>query len=161
MNLITLFTMQKGLDSYIKQTQHITKDVFTEKGLALLVELAELANETRCFKFWSTKGPSEREIILEEYVDSIHFLLSLGIEKNLDTLEQWPVGDVDGDLTALFILTIKEIQTFIMNPNMNNYESVWIHYGAIADRLAFSYREIMTAYVEKNDENYKRQQTGY
>lgn len=153
--------MQKGLDSYIKQTQHITKDVFTEKGLALLVELGELANETRCFKFWSTKGPSEREIILEEYVDSIHFLLSLGIEKNLDTLEQWPVGNVDGDLTALFILTIKEIQTFIMNPNMNNYESVWIHYGAIADRLAFSYSEIMTAYVEKNDENYKRQQTGY
>ncbi len=48
-----------------------------KRDLALTIELAELANETRCFKYWSSKGPSEREVILEEFVDSIHFLLSL------------------------------------------------------------------------------------
>lgn len=161
MNLTTLFTMQTGLDAYIKDNQQIDKDVFEEKGLALLVELAELANETRCFKFWSTKGPSERSIILEEYVDSIHFLLSLGIEKDLDTLCEWPVAEIEGDLTELFFGTIEAIQSFIREPKMQEYKQVWVHYGSIADRLGFSYSEIMKAYIEKNEENYNRQQTGY
>ena len=161
MNLTTLFTMQGSLDSYIKENQEIGSDVFKEKGLALLVELAELANETRCFKFWSTKGPSERKIILEEYVDSIHFLLSLGIEKGLDSLEEWPVAELEDDLTGLFIRTFQAIHLFLMEAEMSTYKQVWVLYGGIADSLGFSYIEIMDAYVEKNDENYKRQQTGY
>ncbi|MGN7388281.1 dUTP diphosphatase [Sporosarcina sp. SAFN-015] len=161
MELTTLFTMQRELDTYIQTNQVVNKDVFKEKGLALLVELAELANETRCFKFWSAKGPSEREVILEEYVDSIHFLLSLGIEKDLDGLKVWPEGEVEGDLTNVFLQTISSIQQFLLKTDMESYENVWIHYGAIANRIGISYSEIMKAYLEKNEENYKRQQTGY
>ncbi|MCM3637182.1 dUTP diphosphatase [Sporosarcina luteola] len=161
MELATLFTMQRQLDAYIQQNQFVTEDVFNKKGLALLIELAELANETRCFKFWSTKGPSERNVILEEYVDSIHFLLSLGIEKELDNLDVWPTGEIEGDLTEIFLHTIKAIQEFLVTTDMESYKSIWIHYGAIANRLEISYNEIMKAYVDKNEENYKRQQTGY
>ena len=161
MELKTLFTMQRELDAYIQKSQSVKEDVFKEKGLALLVELAELANETRCFKFWSSKGPSEREVILEEYVDSIHFILSLGIEENLDTLELWPVGEVEGELTDVFLKTFIAIQEFISKPDMKSYENVWIHYGEIANKIGISYIEIMEAYLDKNEENYKRQQKGY
>jgi dimeric dUTPase (all-alpha-NTP-PPase superfamily) len=161
MELMKLFTMQRDLDAYIQKNNSVNEDVFQKKGLALLVELAELANETRCFKFWSTKGPSEREVILEEYVDSIHFLLSLGIEKDLDTLEIWPEGELKGNLTEVFMNTFNSIQEFIMEPNMKSYENVWIHYGTIANKMGISYTEILKAYMDKNDENYKRQQTGY
>ena len=98
---------------------------------------------------------------MEEYVDSIHFLLSLGIEKELDTLEVWPVGEVEGNLTEVFLKTFNAIQEFISKPDMKSYENVWIHYGAIANKMDISYIEIMKAYVDKNEENYKRQQTGY
>ena len=88
MKLTKLFTMQEELDSFIQKNRDTNDDVFQAKGLALLVELAELANETRSFKFWSTKGPSDNEVILEEYVDSIHFLLSLGINLGFETTVQ-------------------------------------------------------------------------
>lgn len=161
MKLSQLFTMQQELDSFIQKNREGNADVFKEKGLALLVELAELANETRSFKFWSTKGPSETEVILEEYVDSIHFLLSLGIEKGFDRMSDWPEEEVHGDLTALFLKTTESIIRFMNELTMESYESMWIHYGAIAKSLGFTYENIIDAYILKNDENYQRQKTGY
>ncbi|SEM54662.1 Dimeric dUTPase, all-alpha-NTP-PPase (MazG) superfamily [Paenisporosarcina quisquiliarum] len=161
MNLHKLFTMQRALDQYIQSNKQVTEDVFVKKGLALIVELAELANETRCFKFWSEKGPSERSVILEEYVDSIHFILSLGIEKGFEDLKEWPHKSIDGDLTALFIGTNESVLTFLTAPTQNHYEKLWIMYGAIADKLGFSSEDVLQAYIEKNQTNYDRQKSGY
>ncbi len=155
-----LFEMQRQLDAFIEKTQNIERDVFKEKGLALMIELAELANETRCFKFWSTKGPSEREVILEEFVDSIHFLLSLGNEKGL-TLEAWPEIQMKEDLTNWFLRTQDAILTFIQHPTEDLYRAVWQYYGVLAYNLGFSFDDIIGAYITKNEKNYERQRTGY
>ena len=161
MNLQKLFTMQKSLDAYIQSEKGITHDVFLDKGLALIVELAELANETRCFKFWSEKGPSAKETILEEYVDSIHFLLSLGIDMNLSDLESWPAAKPEESMTLLFLHTQSAINQFLLEPAMDNYKDIWSWYGSIAATLGFTYEEVVQAYIEKNEKNYERQRTGY
>lgn len=161
MNLTELFKMQKELDHFIQTNNGVEGNLFEKKGLALIVELAELANETRAFKFWSSKGPSEREILLEEYVDSIHFLLSLGIEKDLDSLEEWPEPAIGNDLTALFLNTGKAIHEFMDRASVSNYLEIWSCYGAIAQVLGFSYDEVLEAYLAKNQKNYDRQKNGY
>lgn len=161
MNLRNLFEMQAELDRFIQSNRGVEEDVFRKKSLALLVELAELANETRCFKFWSIKGPSERHVLLEEYVDSIHFLLSLGIEKDLDMLEIWPSAVNHSDLTELFLGTQEKILKFLDNRSMSAYQEVWSWYGGIAAALGFSYEEVLEAYLAKNEENYRRQKEGY
>lgn len=161
MELSQLFIMQRALDAFIQRNRAEDTDVFREKGLALLVELAELANETRSFKFWSTKGPSEIDVILEEYVDSIHFLLSLGIEKKFDDMMNWPEGEISGDLTVVFLKTTESIIHFLNELTAESYASMWIHYGAIAKHLGFTPADIIKAYILKNEENYKRQTEGY
>ena len=78
MNVKKLSEMQKVLDERIVKEHGLEgKDLEENKILALLVEVNELANETRCFKHWSTKGPSEESVLFEEYVDSLHFFLSI------------------------------------------------------------------------------------
>ncbi|WP_153730625.1 dUTP diphosphatase [Sporosarcina obsidiansis] len=161
MKLHQLFEMQRALDAYI-QENHQQAETFSERGLALLVELSELANETRCFKFWSTKGPSAREVILEEYVDSIHFLLSLGIEQGFDELAEWPSNlDSGKDLTQLFLKTSQSIHAFLADLTYENYKDIWIQYGALAKNLGFTEEQIIQAYINKNEENYERQRNGY
>lgn len=155
-----LFSMQAKLDEFIQQNKNIHFDVFNEKGLALLVELSELANETRCFKYWSQKGPSEREVILEEFVDSIHFLLSLGNEKSF-SLDAWPEVQEDKNLTELFLTVQKSILKFIEDPNEQSYKEVWEGYGLLAYNLHFTLDDIIEAYIAKNKKNYERQLTGY
>ncbi|MFJ5791576.1 dUTP diphosphatase [Lysinibacillus sp. NPDC097162] len=161
MNLQQLFSMQKELDHFIETTQKIERDVFKEKGLALMVELAELANETRCFKFWSTKGPSERDVILEEYVDSIHFILSLGLLKGYTSIEKWPVVEEKRDLTETFLMTQDYILTFVNDPTEDRYLAIWQCYGLLAYNLGFTFEDVVSAYIEKNEENYNRQRSGY
>ena len=70
MNLDKLYKLQAELDKTILENEkkrtgkQIDKDVLLEQTiLALLVEIGELANTTRCFKHWSTKGPMKDEII--------------------------------------------------------------------------------------------------
>lgn len=161
MNLKELFEMQEELDRFIQTNNGVSGDLFEKKGLALIVELAELANETRTFKFWSSKGASEREVILEEYVDSIHFLLSLGIEKNLNMLKEWPDPFYEKDLTKLFLKTNGSILEFMEEHSMSSYQMIWSCYGAIAEVLNFTYDDVMDAYLAKNRKNYDRQKEGY
>lgn len=161
MNLQKLFTMQRELDSFIEKTQKIDFDVFREKTLALLVELGELANETRCFKFWSTKGPSPDAVILEEFVDSVHFLLSLGIMKGYETTKKWPTDEREGNLVELFLQTQQAIIEFSTDASLEKYEEIWKCYGAIAKALNFDEQNIIEAYISKNEKNYERQRTGY
>lgn len=155
-----LFKMQRALDAFIEETQNIQHDVFQEKGLALLVELSELANETRCFKFWSTKGPSKRSVILEEFVDSVHFILSLGLMRGF-SLDAWPEVKEARELTPLFIETTNAVLAFIGAPTEASFINVWSKYGMLAHNLGFSVEEIIQAYIEKNEKNYERQRSGY
>ena len=161
MELTELFAMQRQLDAYIEENQEIQEDVFRRKGLALMVELAELANETRCFKFWSVKGPSERDVLLEEFVDSLHFILSLGIEKNFDSLTEWPPACSGEDLTELFLTTQSAVLDFVADYRMSKYLAVWGWYGAIRDALGFTADEVLEAYMAKNRKNYDRQRQDY
>lgn len=155
-----LFEKQRQLDRFIEENQHVQKDVFTEKGLALLVELSELANETRCFKFWSKKGPSERAVLLEEFVDSIHFMLSLGNMRGF-LLEEWPYLKEKQELTETFLNTTQTILTFLQHQTEENYSAIWKHYSIIAYNLNFTIDDVLQAYELKNEKNYERQRNGY
>ena len=75
-----LLGKQKQLDDYIIENMELSMGFnqrLTNTILAAIVELGEMANEIRCFKHWSKKPSSSREIILEEYVDVLHFFLSI------------------------------------------------------------------------------------
>jgi dimeric dUTPase (all-alpha-NTP-PPase superfamily) len=164
MNLEKLFTMQKGLDHHIETQHQLTnEDLFDRKVLALLVELGELANETRCFKFWSVKPPSKKDIILEEFVDGIHFILSLGIEcgfaeqVNIDSSQLEPTNS----LTEQFLQIYQLVCEFRTKRSRETYEALFRAYLHLAALLGFTNVEIEQAYIRKNEVNYQRQQQGY
>ncbi|WP_210364969.1 dUTP diphosphatase [Bacillus sp. REN3] len=158
-----LFMMQKELDSHIQSLHGLAgEDLFDRKVLALLVEAGELANETRCFKFWSMKPSSEKTIILEEFVDGIHFILSLGIEAGFDGIKEItnevPAGM---DASSQFLEVYAAIQRFRSSRSKEDYQHLFKHYLELAEILGLKDSEIEQAYIEKNEVNYDRQKNGY
>ncbi|HYK74615.1 MAG TPA: dUTP diphosphatase, partial [Pseudoneobacillus sp.] len=126
MNFNKLFSMQKELDSHIENNHQIqNENLFDKKILALLVELGELANETRCFKFWSLKSPAPKEKIGEEYVDGLHFILSLGLECGFEKEEIKISTGQNKDITGQFLEIYDQVNKFKNNPTYTNYEQLF------------------------------------
>ncbi|WP_067730623.1 dUTP diphosphatase [Oceanobacillus damuensis] len=161
MNWKQLFDMQKQLDTYIEVNHNLSKtDVFQEKYLALLVELGELANETRCFKFWSNKPRNEKNVILEEYVDVIHFILSLGLEKGfIYHPSEWQSAMVTE--TEQFTDVFEAAVAYKNNATQINYNNLFLKTLQLAEILGFTEEDIQAAYIKKNEINYERQNQGY
>ncbi|CAM3947425.1 dUTP diphosphatase [Mesobacillus thioparans] len=163
MNTQTLFKMQKALDGHIESQHNLEQeDLFDRKVLALLVEIGELANETRCFKFWSVKPASEIDIILEEFVDGVHFILSLGIECGFEDLTEIPQSKSDElDATNQFLAIYEHVQKFRTSRNKEDYMQLFQSYLKLAELLGLTENQIEQAYIQKNEVNYDRQRKGY
>lgn len=156
-----LVATQKQLDEKIENRHGLqNKVLFQEKMLALLVEVGELANETRCFKFWSNKPSSQNDVVLAEYVDGLHFILSIGLEKNLVPL---PFHSTDNkfSLTQQFNQVFEKIIIFQQQPDEEAYQQLCNCYLQLGEKLKFAERDIQNAYYQKNRINHQRQEQGY
>jgi len=161
LNWKDLFEKQKELDRYIKENHLLEEeDLVGQKILAFQVELGELANETRCFKFWSLTPASPASVILEEYVDGLHFLLSLGLELacTFESLEPAPAND---DLTIQFQRVYRFASRFEEEPTAPNYRLLFAVFIALGRQLQLTEQAVMEAYWEKNQVNRQRQKEGY
>ncbi len=161
--LTKLFAQQAKLDQRI-HLQHHTSYLATQNDriLAFLVELSELANETRCFKYWSEKPASPPSMILEEYVDGVHFLLSLGIALSVNVnepFEQYPQSS--SNLTNQFLVVYDNALSFKQNSSLETYSILMSNYLLLGRMLSFSIEEIEIAYYKKNKVNFERQDSHY
>lgn len=161
LNVQSLYEVQDELDSRIFKNHGVDRpSTYINRMLALLVEISECANETRCFKFWSVKKASDEEVIAQEYVDGIHFLLSLGIDLNMGVSEIESV-QLDSTLSDQFIGVFEAVIALSKNFSEENYEKAFAMYLGIACKLGLSSETITKHYLDKNKTNHQRQDENY
>lgn len=163
--LETIINLQKELDARIVTTkmlnQKANQDILKAKFLALLVEISEFANEQRCFKYWSSKPASSKEILLEEYIDGFHFIISIAINLNLNLaklkFKQLSYQNLNLAFLELFDLTLKlEQARDLVAINQ------WFNcYYCIGKMCNFSADDIFNSYLAKNKINHLRQEQNY
>ncbi|MBH0175179.1 dUTP diphosphatase [Fictibacillus sp. 23RED33] len=164
MKIKELFSMQNELNMRIvKEHKLDNSSLFEQRRLAFLVELGELANETRCFKYWSKRPASEKEVILEEYVDGLHFVLSIGLDlgfKEVEITTEVDLGEkMDKiDINTLFLTLYQSGSKSLLNEEFQSFFDTFLGLGV---KFGFSFEEIEEAYFAKNRVNHERQDTGY
>ncbi|WP_066316885.1 dUTP diphosphatase [Bacillus sp. FJAT-29814] len=173
MNLTKLFETQKALRNRIKYDK---PDRFHKSILGLLVELGECANEQRTWKFWSTdQQPRTRRArapymdlddadfynpLLEEYADSLHMLLDLGLQRGYDQIEVVIPRKTD-NIVRQFILLYDAVCQFYFTPGIRYYGRILELFFGLGEMLEFTWEEIEEAYIAKNKINHHRQKVGY
>lgn len=175
MNLNKLYKMQAELDKHIIEKHNIKmnkKELLDNTILALLVEVGELANTTRCFKHWSTKGMMDKEVVLDELADCLHFYLSIGNQLgdeycDIDIESGWISSTVNYALTFELLVLYSHLgklgnECSVSGVDLEEiYQSVGDSIFKVIDVLGFTDKEVEQAYLKKHEENYKRQREGY
>lgn len=162
-DLTPLLGMQKKLDAVIAVNHGVDYDsTYTRRFLALLVELGELANETRCFKYWSNKSSSPADIVLDEYADGLHFLLSLGVMLDIgecayEGKDLEPYNDPSSGFVYVYRTAIEMYLDFDKDHWIKAMES----YVRLLVTLGYNMDEAIAAYLSKMEVNFERQREGY
>ena len=160
-DLSAYYAKQEALDAYIQKEHNETyASTASKRLLALLVELGEFANETRCFKFWSLKGPSAKEIVLDEYADGLHFFFSLGIPLSLRR-KTVDVHAERADLTTAILSVYEKVIAFGNDRNEGTYWAAFDAYWDLLPSLGYTVEDALEAYDAKLAVNYKRQENHY
>ncbi|MGN7286931.1 dUTP diphosphatase [Shouchella rhizosphaerae] len=114
-------------------------------------------------------GVKIKNPLLEEYVDCLHFVLSLGVVFKHKEFTGWKINA--GTVTEQFNDTFRRVTDLNLmlevQGGQNNcayfqvYETLLASFLGLGDRLGFTWEEIEQAYLDKNEINHKRQETGY
>lgn len=164
MTLYEISLMQKELDAHILQNHELrAAETFRKRILAFLVELGELANETRCFKYWSKKSSSKADVVLDEYVDGIHFLVSLGNDMEIDFTNVAFVQETEEEINAseAFLDVYGLASDFSRLTNASSFRVLFQSYVRLCFALGFTFEDVVAGYVRKNQINHERQDTNY
>jgi dimeric dUTPase (all-alpha-NTP-PPase superfamily) len=159
--LTPLLIEQAKLDSHIPQQHQVSYASTREKRiLALLVEVGEMINETKTFKFWSKKPSAEKSVILDEYADGLHFLLSLSIEVQ-SSQHSYEITTLSKTLTQATIAVFQAISDLSKSFTKVTLEIAFQHYLNLIPLLGFTSEEVVEAYFKKLGVNYTRQKNAY
>lgn len=108
--------------------------------------------------------------LLEEYVDGIHFLLSLGLEFGFEKIdfpeeakqyEEIGTRFKEKNITRQFNGLYRTAAEFESNHHEFDYIELFLAYLALGEMLEFTWDQVEKAYFSKNQINHQRQQQGY
>lgn len=166
MNLEKLFEMQKKLREKIINNHNLENvNLLDNMILALQVELGELANEWKGFKHWSNNREMNKEKALEEYADCLSFILEIGLELEIQSFSSYTptpyIFDNDVTLTFTHLMADAAMMNFGLEKIEKEYVIYVNHFLYLGSMLGFTWEQVEQAYMEKNAENHRRQESGY
>ncbi|PPE05049.1 dUTP diphosphatase [Entomoplasma ellychniae] len=158
-----LSEQQEYLDSKIieKHSLSIDNDMFKKKIIAFWVELGEYANEEKSFKYWKQGAAAPREVQLEEYIDGLHFIVSLGnqIKYDFTTFEFKDLG-YKNNIDCYFDL-IQNLTLLVNEQSIKTFSLIFNSFLQIAHVQKYSENDLINTYKKKHAKNQQRQVENY
>ena len=156
MDIKKMLEAQKELDKANMKKGGLTEYPLDMVQTAYRVELGELLQEWKEFKFWKiNKGEIDRDKMLEEWADCMHFALSLdndiykcGVYTKDDFnryIEDETILDIYKVINDCFVVSVFTLPCVI----------------ALGLKLGYTLEELEQAYWKKNKINWERIEGGY
>ena len=127
--------------------------MYKKNKMELLVEIGEMANETKCFKYWSNKE-ANRELVLEEYADCIIMTLCLFNYHHL-SLDNTSFKKMDDAIDTIAYI-YKLASEFYFNDDSNLLKEILFNLVNLACLLNITNEEIISSSLAKINKNILR-----
>ncbi|GAB6091897.1 dUTP diphosphatase [Furfurilactobacillus curtus] len=178
LDLALLLRESIEFDQQVAQAKqlHWSRDASLQNAyVALLVELAEIANTSEWFKVWkehrgkNNPGQSKRSTLLEEYVDALDFFLLIFHKQQWTHLTVLTPAELDKlavgpkmDLDQVYLGINSMVLSSLKEHRQGDFGHAWHLFLTMGLRgFGFSQEEIQTAYQNKRAVNLQRQADNY
>ena len=142
-----ILKVNQELDKIFDEKYSNDKDYYNKNCIALLVELGEFINETKCFKYWSIKKPN-MENVLEEYADCITMCLSFFTHLNVE-LDNIPMYSNTNDIFILVNEIFKDATDMIDYGSGNLIKKIFSNLLYLGELLNLNKQDIYDACYKK------------
>ena len=122
--------------------------------MELLVELGELANECKCFKYWINK-PVDHKLVLFEYADVLVMILYFFREFDISLNEEFSLEN-DLDLVNEFMYLYEQLCRFNKEYTEDIIKDVFVNFLRLGKLLDLGTDEIINTCLEKININIER-----
>ena len=156
-----ILSLQETLNSFIFQVNKANPEPIQIK-VAMYDELGEMIHELKpSWAWWTNKDKKvDKEKLLEEAVDFLHFYMSYLIETDeVSSVYNEGFGfEFDGEETDYEIPEI--IDLIVEAVNEDSYDDIEYWFSKLLQKFGITPEDIWRMYVKKSFENYLRQVSG-
>lgn len=159
MNWNDIYVKNKRLDDIFFEKFKNDEKMFEKNCIELIVEIAEFANESRCFKYWSNKSMKKEET-LEELADCIMICLYFYNYLNIDKVKI-KTYDFSSDILVCLNEIFKLSTLLIDNIDEEIVIKIFSYLIYIGSLVNLEEKEIYEACLNKIEKQEKRLEEGY
>ncbi|MGM9978177.1 MAG: dUTP diphosphatase [Clostridium sp.] len=154
MNIHILLNQEKELIKNIAIDDTLNDyTLFARKHLQLHIKMSDLANETKCYKYWVGEVDSVNlENVFQKYISCFHQILFLGLDGDFEDLETVTAQTTDSCLSDQFLNLYIDINDSIMSSSEDHFATLVEDYLTLGSCLGFSEEQIMEGLCECNEE---------
>lgn len=151
-----VYDVNKKLDDIYNSQFNIPQEELVRKNkLELLVEIGELANETKCFKYWNDKEPNQ-DLIKIEYADCFIMTLCFFNYLNISLEENFMLPKILYDKTDLFANLYNLASEFYYTESKEVIKNIFVNLLELGKLLKITDEEIIATCLNKIEINTKR-----
>ena len=156
MNLKNLYQLQSDYNELLEVQSDLRNDqLFSKKVLALHVQLGKLADASQCFKYWKQAEIAYKEVILNEYIDCLICLLTIGLDKSFqDTNVEGK--HIEDCATDQFLNLYVDLNDFVTCSTKDNFITIFADLLSLGFSLSLTEDGILKSYEKKIKQNISR-----
>lgn len=117
-----------------------------QKILSFLRDLSEVALESRCYLFWEKEEPVNHQQLLENYLEGLTMLMSIGYELRIDSIKNHTEIPENQDLYSLFFKIYQSILNVQKQYSSEDYQNTIDDYFTLGFKLGIDIDEIIDNY---------------
>lgn len=144
--------VSKLYEVYINRELQTTKNEvlnvqrLNQKILAFLHDLGIVAEDSRCYSFWEKKEPVNHQQLLENYMDGLTMLMSIGYELKIDSIKNHTEIPPRIDIYSLFFKIYHSILKVQSHYSSEDYQNTIDDYFTLGFQLGIHVDEILDSY---------------
>lgn len=117
-----------------------------QKILSFLHDLSVVALESRCYLFWEKEEPVNHQQLLENYLEGLTMLMSIGYELRIDSIKNHTEIPENQDLYSLFFKIYQSILNVQKQYSSEDYQNTIDDYFTLGFKLGIDIDEIIDNY---------------